>query len=301
VTSEAISLQSCAKKKEGGPQFDPTYVAATQALEHLKADAQKLQAETAAIHKRLELVEASAADLPGLAAFRSNLFATDEVLGGVGGTVEWLGGERAAAFASGDGRKVEKVTATIASSADEMKKFEQSVVDLSHALIPFERTVAQFRALAAAGVFFTRALPTGYEVRAANDGIEERLLNLVRDHKSAARASWLAFDRIWFAGDGAPLDLAQSGEQLENVAAILKAYPTVKLEIAGYNDDTSAAAKELAHARTEAVRDRLVGLGVAESRLKAAASGMTQPRCTAKEAEKCRAEKPRVAARVVAF
>ena len=59
--------------------------------------------------------------------------------------------------------------------ADEMKKFESSVVNLSHGLIPFERTVAQFRALAAAGVFFTRALPTGYEVRAANDGIEERL------------------------------------------------------------------------------------------------------------------------------
>ena len=86
--------------------------------------------------------------------------------------VEWLSRELAAAFASGDRQQVEKVTATIASSADEMKKFEKSVVGLSHDLIPFERSVAQFRALAAAGVFFTRVLPTGYEVRAANDGIE---------------------------------------------------------------------------------------------------------------------------------
>ena len=172
VTSGAMSIQACAKKKAGSPQADPKYVAASQSLERLKADAQKLQAETAAIRKRLERLGASADDLPGLATFRSNLFATEEVLGGVGGTSEWLSRELEAAFASGDRQQVEKVTATIASSADEMKKFEKSVVDLSHDLIPFERSVAQFRALAAAGVFFTRVLPTGYEVRAANDGIE---------------------------------------------------------------------------------------------------------------------------------
>ena len=236
-------------------------------------------------------------------AFRSNLFATEEVLGGVGGTSEWLSRELEAAFASGDRQQVEKVTATIASSADEMKKFEKSVVDLSHDLIPFERSVAQFRALAAAGVFFTRVLPTGYEVRAANDGIEAQLLNVVSDRKNAARASWLVFDRVWFAGDGARLDIGLSSEQLENVAAILKAYPNVKLEIAGYNDDAApaAAAKELAPARAEAVKDRLVSLGVAEPRLKAAGDGRAQPRCAAKDVEACRAKQPRIAARVAAL
>jgi len=300
VTLGAMSIQACAKKKDGSPQADPKYVAANQSLERLKADAQKLQAETAAIRKRLERLDALADDLPGVAPFRSNLFATEEVLGGVGGTIEWLSRELGAAFASGDRQQVEKVTATIASSADEMKKFEKSVVGLSHDLIPFERSVAQFRALAAAGVFFTRVLPTGYEVRAANGGIEAQLLNVVSDRKKAARASWLAFDRVWFAGDGARLDVGLSGEQLENVAAILKAYPNVALEIAGYNDD-AVAAKELAPARAEAVKDRLVSLGVAEPRLKAAGDGRAQPRCDAKDVEACRAKQPRIAARVAAL
>jgi outer membrane protein OmpA-like peptidoglycan-associated protein len=301
VALEVASIQACVKKKAGNLQADPKYVAASQSLERLKADAQKLQATTAAIHKRLEKVEATADDLPGLAAFRSNLFATEEILGGVGGTVEFLAGELAAAFAGGDGQQIEKVTGTIASSADEMKKFEKSVVDLTHGLIPFERTVAQFRALAAAGVFFTRVLPTGFEVRAANGGIEQRLLEVVMDRKKATRASWLAFDRVWFAGDGAGLDVGPSSEQFENVAAILKAYPTVKLEIAGYNDAAAPVATGLASARAAAVKNHFVSLGVAEPRLKAADNGRPQLRCPAKDAEECRKKQPRIAARVAAL
>jgi len=304
VALEVVSIQACAKTKAGSPRADPKYLAASQSLERLKADARKLQATTAAIHKRLEQVEVTADDLPGLAAFRSDLFATEEILGGVGGTIEFLERELAAAFAGGDGQQIEKITRTIASSADEMKKFEKSVIDLSHGLIPFERTVAQFRALAAAGVFFTRVLPTGFEVRAANGGIEQRLLEVVADRRKAPRASsrtpWLDFDRVWFAGDGTGLDVGPSSEQFENVAAILKAYPTVKLEIAGYTDAAGPAATGLAPARAAAAKNHFVSLGVAEPRLKAAASGRPQPRCPAKDAE-CRKKQPRIAARVAAL
>lgn len=300
VLSGAMSLQACAQKKQESPKADPRFIAASTSLAQLKTDAQRLQADAAAIHKRLDALGDE--DLPGLAAFRSNLFATDEVLGGVGGTVEWLATELAAAFASGDRQRVDKVTATVASSADEMKKFETSVLKLSHELIPFERSVSQFRALAAAGVFFTRVLPTGYEVRAANDGLEQRLLNVISDQKNAARASWLVFDRVGFAGDGVVLDLGNSREQLENVAAILKAYPNVKVEIAGYNDEgaPAAAAKGQGPARAEALRERLVGLGVAAARLKAAGQGRAQSRCAGKDVKECRAKQPRIALRVAA-
>jgi outer membrane protein OmpA-like peptidoglycan-associated protein len=272
-------------------------------LERLKADAQKLQAETGLIRKRLEALDAFADDLGGLPAFRASLFSTEEVLGGVGGTIEWLSGELDAAAASGEKQQVEKVTATIASSVDEMRKFETSVVKLSHELIPFERSVAQFRALAAAGVFFTRVLPTGYQVSGANDGIEEKLVNAVSGQKNAGRASWLVFDRLWFADGSARLDPGLSREQLENVAEILKAYPSVTLELTGYHDDAVpvAAAKELAPARAEAVKDHLVSLGVAPPRLKTASHGLTQPRCQGKDVKDCRAKRPMVAARAGAL
>lgn len=302
VTSGLLSVLACARKKEVNPKADPKYVEASQALEVLQTAVPKLQAETAAIHKRLARIDASADDLPGLGAFRSDLFATEEILGGVGGTVEWLRSELDKAFTSRDGQQVEKITATIARSADEMKKFEQTVVELSHKLIPFERTVAQFEALAAAGVFFSRTLPTGYQVRAANGGIEERLLKVMSDRKSATRAGWLGFDRVWFEGDGARLAQGLSSEQLENVAAILKAYPDAKLEIAGYDGDpgSGTTSQDLARARAAAVKDRLVSLGVAEARLKAASQARPQPRCTGNEVEvkDCRTKQPRVAARV---
>ena len=304
MTWGVLSIQACARKKQGHPGADPRYVAASQSLERLKGDARNLQTETAAIHKRLERLEAVADDLPGLATFRSSLFATEEILGGVAGTSEWLSGELEAALASGEGQRIEKVTATIASSGDEMRKFERSVVNLSHDLIPFERTVAQFRALADAGVFFSRVLPTGYRVNAANDGIEERLLNVVGDRENAARTSpsWMDFDRVWFEGDGARLDLGLSGEQLENVAAILAAYPGVNLEIAAYGDDAAPAGAptELARARAEAVKDRLVSSSVAASRLKTAGRVRARPPCTGNDVNACRAKQPRIAARVVA-
>lgn len=299
ATLGGMSIQACAKKKEGDPRADPKYVAANQSLERLKADAQKLQVETGSIRKRLEALDAFADDLAGLPAFRSSLFSTEEVLGGVGGTVDWLSGELEAAFASGEKQRVEKVTATIASSVEEMRKFETSVIKLSHELIPFERSVAQFRALAAAGVFFTRVLPTGFQVSGANGGIEEKLLDAVSGQKNAGPASWLVFDRLWFSAGGPRLDLGPSSDQLENVAEILKAYPTVTLELAGYHDDAVpvAAAKELAPARAEAVKEHLVSLGVALSRLKAASHGLTQPRCKGKDVKDCRAKRPLVAAR----
>ncbi len=77
----------------------------------------------------------------------------------------------------------------------------------------------------------------------------------------------------------------------------------MKLEIAGYNDDAApaATAKELARARAEAVKDRLVSLGVAEARLKAADHGRAQPPCPAKDVEACRAKQPRIAARIAAL
>jgi len=300
----ALSIPACARQKQGAPSTDPRYVAASQSLERLKGDARSLQAETAAIHKRLERIEAVADDLPGLATFRSSLFATEEILGGVAATSEWLSGELEAALAAGDGQRIEKVLATIASSVDEMRKFEKSVVGLSHDLIPFERTIAQFRALADAGVFFTRVLPTGYRVSAANDGIEERLLKVVGDRENAARApsSWMDFDRVWFEGDGPRLDLGLSGEQLENVAAILVAYPDVTLEIAAYSDDATqaAAASGLARARADAVKDRLVSSSVAASRLKTASRGRARPPCAGNDVKDCRAKQPRVAARVAA-
>src|SRR4029078_11536339 len=94
--------------------------------------------------------------------------------------------------------------------------------------------------------------------------------------------------RVWFADDGAGLDVGPSSEQLENVAAILKAYPTWTLEIPGYDDAAARAASGLAPARAAALKNQFVSLGVAEPRLKAAGNGRPPPRCPPTTAEECR-------------
>ena len=42
VALEVVSIQACAKTKAGSPRADPKYLAASQSLERLKADARKL-------------------------------------------------------------------------------------------------------------------------------------------------------------------------------------------------------------------------------------------------------------------
>jgi len=194
------------------------------------------------------------------------------------------------------------VSSTIGEVVEGSKTYGKPVLDLLHELLPFERTAAQIRALADAGLLFMRVLPTGYELKGANDGIEELLMDVIDGKKKFDKKAWLAFDRLKFAGAGAQLDHEQSGGQVENVAAILKAYPQVTLEIGGFTDNTGPAAanKKLSAERAEAVKAMLVSSEIAAARLAAAGYGPAQPVCAANDTEECKARNRRIALRVTA-
>jgi outer membrane protein OmpA-like peptidoglycan-associated protein len=294
----ALSMAACKKKNEG--HEDPRKVAAKQSLEEIKGHLGEVQKAATDVRARFNALPE---DLPGLEAVRSKLFAIEEVLGVENARVRWLSGELNAAFAAKNNQQIQKISETISSSVEGSKKLEKPVVELSHQLLPFERTVARFRALVASGEIFTRVLPTGYQIQAANDGVEKQLIDFVDDPKKKVdRNTWFVFDRISFSGPGAQLDLEQSKEQLENVAAILKAYPRLKLEIGGYTDNTlpAATSKKLSTAGANAVKEMLVGLGVAGPRLVAEGHGPAQPLCAANDTEECKAKNRRIAARVTA-
>jgi outer membrane protein OmpA-like peptidoglycan-associated protein len=291
----AVSIPACKKKGESHQQVER----ARQSLQHVKAQVAQAQKGTADVRARFNALPE---DLPGLETFRSKLLAVEEVMGVENGRVQWLSGELDAAVASGQQEQIQKVSATISEVVEGSKTYGKPVLDLLHELLPFERTAAQIRALADAGLLFMRSLPTGYELKGANEGIEELLMDVIDGKRKYDKKTWLAFDRLTFAGGGAQLDHERSGGQVENVAAILKAYPQVRLEIGGFTDNTGPAAanKKLSAERAEAVKAQLVTSDVAAHRLAAAGYGPAQPVCAANDTDDCRAKNRRIAVRVTA-
>lgn len=122
-------------------------------------------------------------------------------------------------------------------------------------------------------------LPDGTVLHFPEHGVESNLLAFIKDsNKLPDKTSWFTFDRILFATDSATLE-PQSTEQLNNVAAILKAYPAVDLKIGGYTDNTGDPAHNLSlsQARANSVVAQLTSMGIASDRLVAKGYGNQWP------------------------
>ena len=70
-----------------------------------------------------------------------------------------------------------------------------------------------------------------------------------------------------------------SDEQLENISLILKAYPTVKIKIGGYTDNTGASVSNisLTSERAKAVLESLIKKGIESNRLSSEGYGDQYP------------------------
>jgi OmpA-OmpF porin, OOP family len=129
------------------------------------------------------------------------------------------------------------------------------------------------------GEFIPRKLPDGTELNIPSLGIENKLLEFIEDpSRPVDKTTWFDFDRLTFDTGKATLQ-DSSGEQLQNIAAILKAYPKVKIRIGGYTDNTgdSKANLRLSQDRATNVMHELVQRGVDPSRLQAEGYGEEHP------------------------
>jgi OmpA-OmpF porin, OOP family len=134
-------------------------------------------------------------------------------------------------------------------------------------------------AWAALGSFFKTTLPDGTELNIPQYGVENKLLQFLQDNsKPVDKDTWFDFDRLLFDTGQATLQPA-SDEQLHNIAAILKAYPNVKIKIGGYTDNTGdkAANLKLSQDRANNVMAELEKLGIAPDRLEAQGYGEDHP------------------------
>jgi hypothetical protein len=106
-------------------------------------------------------------------------------------------------------------------------------------------------------------LPDGVELDAYKGGIEDRLVTfLMTDYAKLGDDSlkniWFDFDNLNFRLGSADI-IAESQRQIDNIAAILKAFPKSKIKIGGYTDKTGNEElnKKLSGERAIAVKTAL--------------------------------------------
>jgi K(+)-stimulated pyrophosphate-energized sodium pump len=112
------------------------------------------------------------------------------------------------------------------------------------------------------------------------------------------RTTWFDFDRLLF-DTGSPSLRPESQEQLNNIAAILQAYPNVRLKVGGYTDNVGGTERnlKLSQDRATSVVVELVNKGVSPNRLSAEGYGEQHPMAD-NSTEEGRARNRRVSMRV---
>ncbi len=149
------------------------------------------------------------------------------------------------------------------------------------------------------GAIAPRTLADNTSLNLPANGVENKLLDFALDPaKPIDKSVWFDFDRILFDSGAATLR-PESNEQIGNIAAILKAYPTIELKIGGYTDNTGSAEtnKTLSGARAKALVDAVAALGVDAARLSSEGYGQENP-VAPNDTEENRQKNRRVSARV---
>jgi outer membrane protein OmpA-like peptidoglycan-associated protein len=112
-------------------------------------------------------------------------------------------------------------------------------------------------------------LPDGVELDAFKGGIEDQLVTFLNNPSAVAgKNAWFDFDNLSFKTGSADIT-EESIKQVQNIAAILKAYPKLKIKIGGYTDKTgdSLANFKLSQGRAESVLSALKSSGANPSQL----------------------------------
>ena len=168
-------------------------------------------------------------------------------------------------------------------------------------IVSLDTTVAQAggEVVVAVGGFVKRVLPGGVTLSVPVTGTESKLIDFIDDKSLRVNdTTWFDFDRLSFASGSATI-LPESKKQLDDIAAILEAYPNVSVKVGGYTDNVGSADVNLrlSQRRADAVVQALLGNGIAANRLKAEGYGEEHP-VADNSTEQGRARNRRIAVKV---
>ena len=123
--------------------------------------------------------------------------------------------------------------------------------------------------------FVEHKLPDSRTIRVAEGGCEDCMLKYLQydAYRKATNEelskNWIQFDKIDFMHDSETALAGNSMEQLDNIAAILKNYPDVRIRIGGFADKTGTRAVnyEISKKRAEYIKSILVKDGIPADRI----------------------------------
>ncbi len=147
---------------------------------------------------------------------------------------------------------------------------------------------------------FKLKLKNNTELNVFENSVETRLVKFIEDdNKEVDKTTWFSFDRLYFESGKSQLK-PESQQQLKNIAAIMNAYPKVKIKLGGYTDNTGSneGNVKLSADRAKAAMNELVKLGVAKTRMEAEGYGSQYPICPANDTPECKAQNRRIDIRV---
>jgi K(+)-stimulated pyrophosphate-energized sodium pump len=144
-----------------------------------------------------------------------------------------------------------------------------------------------------------KTLSTGVALSFASGGIEDQLIKFIEfNSQKQGTANWFNFKDLNFITGSSELD-ANSINEVKNISEILKAYPEVSVKIGGYTDNTGDAASnlDLSSKRAASVKDKLISLGITNTRLESEGYGDQHP-VADNSTEEGRAQNRRIAVSV---
>lgn len=143
-------------------------------------------------------------------------------------------------------------------------------------------------------------LPNGKNLSVPENGFESSLLKYLKENCSDdLKAHWFNCDRLLFKTGSKELNPV-SLEQINDVAELMKSFPTSVFKIGGYTDNTGDAMvnQKLSAERASKIMDALIQCGVPAQNLSSEGYGPKFPVCQANDSEECKAKNRRIAIRV---
>ncbi len=146
----------------------------------------------------------------------------------------------------------------------------------------------------------TRKLKDGERLVIGENSVENKLVDFAEANDGNAKESdWITFDRVYFETGKTSLT-ASSDKQLDNIAAIMKAYPNTTLKLGGYTDNTGDKAinSKISTQRAESCQAALIALGVSRDRITTKGYGSADP-IADNSTEEGRAQNRRISVKVM--